>query len=171
VVLDTNAIDAQGGIAAVRLRRDDEPWSDPLPYYDSYQWSITGTEGTHTFGVQYFDRANNVREVTTTLTLATPPTATAELVDSSAVSATLRLSAPSSDQMQVQLSASPDFNDAEWQPFQPEVTWIWPTDRPHILYVRFQSLPGLWSSPLSLGPDPETLQPSVSPSPEPFRSR
>jgi hypothetical protein len=53
----------------------------------------------------------------------------------------------------VQLSASPDFGDAEWQPFQPELSWTWPADQPRILYVRFQSLPGLWSQALTLDPD------------------
>ncbi len=157
VLLDTNAIDRQGGVVAVRLRRDGEPWGAPLPYYDSYRWAISGTTGLHTFAVEYRDRSNNATVVTTTLTLGTAPTATAELVSSSDVSATLRLSAPSGQTLKVQLSARSDFAGAEWQPLQPEVTWVWPPEQPRILYVRFQSLPGLAGPALLFGPDTKRL--------------
>jgi murein DD-endopeptidase MepM/ murein hydrolase activator NlpD len=81
VELDTNAIDRQGGIVSVRLRRDNEPWGQPLPYYDSYRWSITGTHGLHTFAVEYRDRADNVTVETATVMFAEPVTSTVTIGD------------------------------------------------------------------------------------------
>jgi murein DD-endopeptidase MepM/ murein hydrolase activator NlpD len=153
VVLDTNAIDRQGGVVSVRLRRDGEPWGEPVPYYDSYRWSITGTEGVHTFAVEYRDRADNVSVVTTTVTLASPPRGTVSLLRTDDLSATLRLVAPGGAPSKVQLSGAPDFADAEWQPFKEELPWSWQPGRPRIVYVRFQQVPGVPGPTLPFGPD------------------
>ncbi len=91
IVLDTNALDRQGGIVSVRLRRDDEPWSDPAPYYDSYRWQISGTEGLHTFAAEFRDRADNVSVVTQTVKLVAPPTATATISTTDDRKATIQL--------------------------------------------------------------------------------
>lgn len=152
VVLDTNAIDRQGGVVSVRLRRDEEPWGDPVPFYDSYRWSIVGAEGEHTFSAEFRDRADNVTVVTTTLTFTTPPTATMSLTTSSAVSATLKLSPPTANAT-MQVSQDPTFGDAVWQPAKEDLEWTWQSDRPKILYVRFQTAPGVFSETPPVGQD------------------
>ena len=157
IVLDANAIDRQGGVVGVRVRRDDEAWSEPLPYYDSYRWAISGTTGLHTFGIEYRDRADNVSVVTTTVTLASLPAGTAEIARTDDDDATLRLGSPGGAAPMVQLSASADFADATWQPWQAEVPWTWQPGRPRVVYVRFQSVPGLAGPRLILGPDAKRL--------------
>ena len=153
VELDTNAIDYQGGIVSVRLRRDGGAWGEPLPYYDSYRWTITGTEGLHTFSVEYRDRADNVSVITTTVGLAAPPSVDVELLNSTDLTATLHLRhTGGSTPREIQLSANPDFAGAEWQPFTDEVTWKWQVDRPDVVYVRFRSLPGLVGPVLHVDP-------------------
>jgi len=144
VTLDTNAIDRQGGVVSVRLRRNDDAWGDPVPYYDSYRWTITGTEGLHTFAVEYRDRANNVAVVTTTVTLARPPLGAVDVRASTDVTGTVALSRiAGSDIREFQLSATPDFEDASWQPFVDEVEWEWRPPYPRVVYARFRSSTGL----------------------------
>lgn len=153
VVLDTNAIDRQGGVVGVRIRRDDEPWSDPQPYYDSYRWSIAGAEGLHTFAVEYRDRSDNVTVVTATVVLASAPRATAELVSFANLSATMRLRATGAAPVRMQVSASADFSGAAWQSWQETLPWTWSAGQPRIVYVRFQSPDGLIGPIQALGPD------------------
>lgn len=180
VVLDTNAIDRQGGIVAVRLRRDSEPWGQPLAYYDSYHWQITGTEGLHTFAVEYRDRANNVSVVTTTLSLGTIPLGRVEMEQSSGAEAsdhseaidlfersldivdpTVTISATSRLQLQplgeapasFQISQRTDFDGAEWRPFVATLDWTWAAGQPQIAYVRFRSREGLIGPVMLVGND------------------
>ncbi len=159
VKLDTNAIDAQGGIVSVQLRRDDEPWGSPLPYYDSYRWSITGTAGLHTFGIRYWDRANNSAEVTTTVRLANLPVVAAVLTDATAMTATLAFSVTSgAAPLMVQVSSAADFAGAAWQPLGSPFVWQWPwPGAPEIIYVRFRDADGVVSQPQLIGRAVQTV--------------
>jgi hypothetical protein len=170
VVLDTNAIDRQGGIVSVRLRRDGEPWGQPLAYYDSYRWQITGTEGLHTFAVEYRDRANNVSVVTATVRLGSMPLGNVEIEQTSGVAAfdrfqrldlwerslgavdptvqvsvtsRLRLQAIGEEPAAFQISQRGDFAGAEWRPFVTTLDWNWADGEPRIAYVRFRTREGL----------------------------
>lgn len=158
VTLDTNAIDAQGGIVSVQLKRDDEPWGEPLPYFDSYKWTITGTEGLHTFAVRYRDRADNVTEVTTTVELAFPTRAEAALVASTPYTATIALTlthgfAP----LQMQVSAMPDFAGAVWEPLSATKEWSWIPGAPQVAYVRIRDGRGAITGPFMVGSDVRKL--------------
>lgn len=153
VILDTNAIDAQGGIVSVQLRRDDEPWGTPLPYYDSYRWTITGTIGLHTFSALFRDRANNSSIVTTTVLLTSPPALEVSLGQSTAFSGTLAFSltggvAP----WQMQISHTPDFAGAVWEPWAEERVWPWMLGgAPQVAYVRVRDANGLISETQMVG--------------------
>lgn len=153
VVLDANALDAQGGIVAVQLRRDDEPWSAPMPYYDAFRWTITGTVGLHTFAIRYRDRADNETVVTTTVELAPPLQGAAELRTMQEQTALLALHVEGLEQMppawlpadelastalQMQIGPDPELRDAAWEPFAPLRMWRWDSAGPQPLYVRFR---------------------------------
>lgn len=158
VLLDANAIDRQGGIVAVQLRRDQEPWSNPLPYSDTFRWTISGTEGMHTFSIRYRDRSDNTSIVTTTLELAAPLTATADLrsmTDTAAVlgfAVDVRKSA-SPQRVEMQLSNQSDFRDAVWEPFTDVRVWNWDSGEKRVVYVRFRDERGRISAPQPVGPD------------------
>jgi hypothetical protein len=153
VVLDTNAIDRQGGVVSVRLRRDDEAWGAPVPYYDSYRWSIAGDEGAHTFAAEFRDRADNVTVVTTTVTLTNAPSAMAQLATSDTLTATLRLNVPEGEAVSMRVSQDTSFGDASWQPAKSQFDWIWQANRPRIVYVQFQTASGVRGDPIPLGDD------------------
>lgn len=182
VVLDTNAIDRQGGIVAVRLRRDGEPWGQPLAYYDSYRWQISGTESLHTFAVEYRDRADNVTVVTATVRLGTMPLGRVEMDQSSgaraddrarpldlferslelvdptvqiSVTSRLRLQPAGDEPVSFQISQRSDFAGAEWRPFVATLDWSWATGQPQIAYVRFRSRDGLVGPVILIGADLE----------------
>ncbi|HZG67432.1 MAG TPA: LamG-like jellyroll fold domain-containing protein, partial [Herpetosiphonaceae bacterium] len=180
VVLDTNGIDRQGGIVGVRLRRNDEPWSQPLPFYDSYRWQITGTDDVHTFSVEYRDRANNVSVVTATVTLGSMPSGQVRLEQLEGVDSYYRyqaleqfesdLGAPSRTQANgtgvrlhltpvgevpaaFQVATSPDFVRAEWRPFVDVLDWTWADGEPRVAYVRFRSRDGVIGPAIMVGND------------------
>jgi hypothetical protein len=168
VVLDANALDAQGGIVSVELRRNNEPWSEPLPYHDSYRWTISGTEGLHTFAIRYRDRANNETVVTATLELQRPLRATVQVRSVFDTAAVLGWSLDGvdpqpngsqsreqwlSEHVEMQLSNREDFRDAVWEPFVDVRVWNWPPDKERKVYVRFRDEHGRISRPLLLGPD------------------
>ncbi|HEX6291315.1 MAG TPA: peptidoglycan DD-metalloendopeptidase family protein [Herpetosiphonaceae bacterium] len=168
VVLDANAIDPQGGIVSVQLRRDNEPWSGPLAYHDSYRWSITGTEGTHTFAIRYRDRADNETVVTTTLELQSPISATGEVRSTFDTAAVLSLAVNGidpepqgtqtpqmwmSEHVEMQLSIHEDFRDAVWEPFVDVRVWNWQPGQERKVFVRFRDEQGRISKPQPVGPD------------------
>lgn len=168
VLLDANAIDAQGGIVSVQLRRDNEPWSSPQPYYDSYRWMITGTEGLHTFSIRYRDRADNETVVTTTLELQAPLLGAATVRSSFDTAAVLGLdiegleARPEPGQtaqewlahaIEMQLSTYEDFRDAAWEPFADVRVWNWRSGEQRAVYVRFRDTRGRISAPQQVGPD------------------
>ncbi len=177
ITLDSNAIDAQGGIVSVQLRRNDEPWSGPQPYYDSFRWMINGSDGEHTFAIKYRDRADNETIVTTTLTLAQPLVGGATLRSASGDRAVLGLevvglleqptivpelsdapttlpeapeeAAPGGDAaaVKMQLSNYEDFRDGVWEPFTEMRIWNWPAEGEREVWVRFRDGQGRTSVP------------------------
>lgn len=168
VLLDANAIDAQGGIVSVQLKRDDEEWSAPQPYYDTYRWTISSTEGLHTFAIKYRDRADNETVVTTTLELAAPLTGAADVRSTFDTAAVLGFAVagiepegaqPAERQawlmqhVQMQLSTYDDFRDAVWEPFVDVRVWNWAQNQPRTVYVRFRDERGRISAPQIAGPD------------------
>ncbi len=168
VLLDANAIDAQGGIVSVQLRRDEEPWSAPLTYYDDYRWTINGAEGEHTFAIRYRDRADNETVVTTTLELQPALSAEAELRSHSDSAAVIGMRVPEADafagqpgqrddwlrqNIELQLSNEPDFRDAQWEPWAERRVWNWEPGAKRVVYVRFRDVGGRVSRPQQVGPD------------------
>ncbi len=191
VFLDTNAMDAEGGIVAVQPGLNGE-FRDPRPYYDAYRWRLPASEGEHTLAVRYFDHASNYSEVSRTVTLDLPPQGHALLTNYDARYATLVITA--TDQhlpLSMQISLEPDFAGSAWQPLQVDTRWPWPLDQietqghtlpfnghnaPPPIYVRFRdahsniSAPVLVSMrqqnvylPLIIAPQPGTASMSDDP--------
>jgi len=172
ITLDSNAIDAQGGIVSVQLRRNNEPWMAPQPYYDTFRWSITGPEGEHTFAIKYRDRADNETVVTTTLTLAPPLTGSATLRSSLSDRVVLGLrvdglpeepsAMPDVPQaelgqdagLMMQLSSHEDFRDGIWEPFAEARVWNWPAKGERVVWVRFRDAQGRISVPQRVAAQP-----------------
>lgn len=163
VILDTNAIDRQGGIVSTRLRRDNGPWSEPMPYFDSYRWSISGTTGLHTFSVEYRDRSNNTSVVTASIMLSEPAIGSAQLTETNKLTGRFALKAGNAEVNGVQVAATLDFDGAVWQPIQDELLWNWTADQPRMIYLRFRTRAGLIGAPMVVGPDtPRILLPLIS---------
>jgi hypothetical protein len=171
VILDANAIDPQGGIVSVQLRRDTEPWTAPQPYHDSYRWTISGTHGQHTFSIRYRDRADNQTVVTTTLDLQPPLIASASVRSSTDTAAVLgwqlgddqiadnlkpELQTWLTENVELQLSTHADFRDGVWEPFSDIRVWNWQPGAKREVYVRFRDKRGRMSTPQHIGPDAAT---------------
>jgi hypothetical protein len=172
VDLDANAIDGQGGIVSVRLRRDDEPWSDPLPYHDSYRWSIDGALGLHTFAVEYRDRADNVTVVTAMVRLSRSPVGTVRLLETTDRTVTLGFSELDGAATEAQIAATPDFAGAVWRPIKDTLTWSRLGRKPRVLYIRFRARSGLVGEEVRrlYLPNPASARP-VTPPAVPDRGR
>lgn len=146
LLLDTNASDTQSGIVNLQIGRDGS--FVPLGgYYDAFQWQLPAREGPHTLAARYFDHAGNSALVTRTVTLDLPPRGTAALQRSSPFTATLAISATDRQQpIAMQVSTSPDFAAADWQPVQPQVVWAWQQER----IISSKPLPPLLASALQV---------------------
>jgi murein DD-endopeptidase MepM/ murein hydrolase activator NlpD len=170
VILDTNAMDRDGGPISVQLRRDDEAWTEPMPYYDSYRWTITGTEGVHTFSARYTDRSNNEIVATTTLELQPPLTGSAAMLTHTDTATLFELAIADSSvspqpqgneqdwltqevKADMQLGEQPDFVGAFWEPFDRQRMWTWKPGQPRQVYIRFRDNRGRVSDPILAGPD------------------
>lgn len=148
--IDTNALDDNGGIAAVILGINGE-LSDPMPYYDSYRWSLPAIEGEHVVEVRYLDRAGNTTVVSQTVDLNLPPRVelNTEWMEDAAVQ--LTINATDRDlPIEMQFSATPSFADAPWLPLLPEVRWRWDETELLRLFVRFRDAAGLTSEPIEI---------------------
>jgi murein DD-endopeptidase MepM/ murein hydrolase activator NlpD len=131
--LDTNASDRDGsGRAALIVAMQpglNGAFAPPQPYSETLSLTLPpqATEQEYTVAVRYFDRASNRYVVTHTVLLDLPPRGDAAIIASDAVSATLALTATDLHQpIEMQLSASPDFAQAMWEPLQTQVFWQWP---------------------------------------------
>ncbi|MCX7859355.1 MAG: peptidoglycan DD-metalloendopeptidase family protein [Chloroflexus sp.] len=159
--IDTNAMDSNGGIAAVVLGINGE-LSDPLPYYDSYRWSLPPVEGEHVVEVRYLDRAGNTTVVSQTVALNLPPRV--ELRTEWTDHATARLSIHAIDRdppIEMQFSATPVFDGSPWLPLLPEVGWRWDETELPRLFVRFRDATGLMSEPIEVAPQYQVFVPVV----------
>lgn len=134
--LDTNASDRDGngkiGLIVAMQPGINGTFAPPQPYSETLSLSLPpqATEQEYTVAVRYFDRASNRRVVTRTVLLDLPPRGDAAIVASDTVSATLVLTATDLHRpIEMQLSTSPDFAQAMWEPLQTQVFWQWPEQR------------------------------------------
>ncbi|NJN14870.1 MAG: peptidoglycan DD-metalloendopeptidase family protein [Oscillochloris sp.] len=141
--LDTNAIDREGGIVAVQLGLDGE-FADPQPYYDSYRWQLPDQAGTYTLAARFFDRAGNSSVVSQTIELVRPPQASVDLTALNASRAMLIVNAEGDQAaLEMQISASPVFREAQWHPLIRRSYWMWAPDQPQQLYIRLRDANGI----------------------------
>jgi hypothetical protein len=147
ILVDTNAYDAEGSVAAVQMGQNGK-FAHPDDYYDAFQWELSTEEGPHVVEVRYFDQAGNHSHLTRTVMLDLPPRGTADWATIGTLTATLSISATDMHQpIAMQVSAAPDFADAEWQPLQASVAWPLNDSEPSA-YVRFRDSGGQVSEPL-----------------------
>jgi hypothetical protein len=157
LLLDTNATDAESGVAELRLGRDGE-FVGPLAPYDTFVWDLPHEEGTYTLAVEYRDAAGNQSVVTREVTLNLPPRGAASITAYSPLTATLAISATDM-QPPIDMQISPDnaFEQAPWLPLRPRMGWAWnpaSADDPRRqneapeLYIRFRDASGRLSEPL-----------------------
>jgi hypothetical protein len=159
ILVDTNAYDAGGSIAAVQMGRNGD-FAQLDDYYDSFRWQLIAEEGVHTVEARYFDQAGNQTHLTRTVLLDLPPRGTAAWAEIGTLTATLTISATDLQQpISMQISATPDFADAEWQPLRASVDWSLGAGKPSA-YVRFRDSGGQVSDPLHVAvPDQKTYLP------------
>jgi murein DD-endopeptidase MepM/ murein hydrolase activator NlpD len=154
LVLDTNASDAESGIAQMQLGRDGA-YLEPEPFHEGYAWQLPPTEGDHTLEARYVDGAGNQAHITQTVTLELAPRGTAQFAELSNLRATLQISATDQQPpIEMQISATPDFHDVDWEPLNESIAWRWPTRLTDAelalipeLYVRFRDADGMVSEP------------------------
>ncbi len=154
ILIDTNALDTEGGIVGVQLGLDGV-FEDPLPYYDRFRWRLPADERDYTLGLRYIDRAGNTILVTQTVTLNLPPQGLVHMFKHDQRRAILRISTNKPQQpIDMQISDQPDFDDAVWVPLQSELEWVWPVnavidaDTVPGVYVRLRDADGQISEPL-----------------------
>jgi murein DD-endopeptidase MepM/ murein hydrolase activator NlpD len=148
--LDANAADDAGGIVGVQLGIDGV-FGDPQPYADSYDLPLPSAMGDYTVAARFFDRAGNSTTVSTTVELAALPRPIMRLEDQSALGATLVFSPTAAADLRMQISASPNFDGAIWQPLPQRLPWTWPSSGAPLAWVRFRDPTGLQSQPLAIG--------------------
>lgn len=156
VQLDVNALDNAGGIMSVQLGINGQ-FGDPQPYQDTYTISLPNATGVYTVAARLFDRADNSTTVSTTLELIAPQFPSVQLENVTALSATLVFT-PADDlaQTEVQLSHTPDFSNAPWQPLPTRRVWFWMPQN-QVVWLRFRSIDGQIGPVLALGEDAQHL--------------
>ncbi len=148
--IDTNAMDDGGGIVAVIAGMNGE-LSDPLPYYESYRWSLPPIEGERVVEVHYLDRAGNTTVVSQTVMLNLPPRASIQTRWPDPYQVHLLITATDRHEpIEMQFSAAPDDADAPWLPLVPELYWRWDETEQRRLFIRFRDSAGQISEPLAI---------------------
>lgn len=141
VLLDTNALDDQGGVVAVQIGRDGE-FGAPQAYYDRYRWNLPAAEGRYDLAVRFYDRAGNISTISHTLELDLPPELAATLIGNDGEQIELALATQWADgPLEIQISERASFAGAEWQRFRPRQRWQW-RDEPRTLYLRLRDANG-----------------------------
>jgi murein DD-endopeptidase MepM/ murein hydrolase activator NlpD len=141
ILLDTNALDDQGGVVAVQIGRDGE-FGAPQAYYDRYRWNLPAAEGSYELAVRFYDRAGNVSTIRHTLELDLPPQPVVTLVSNDGRHAVLSIVPQwAGGPLEMQISEQLGFAAAEWQPFRPRLIWQW-RDEPRTLYLRLRDTNG-----------------------------
>ncbi len=161
ILLDTNALDDQGGVMAVQIGRDGE-FGAPQAYYDRYRWNLPAAEGQYELAVRFYDRAGNVNTISHTLELDLPPALAATLVSNDGRRAGLVLAPRWADgPLEMQISERASFAAAEWQPFRPRLSWQW-QDAPRTLYLRLRDADGQVGPSVRVLPEGRILLPLVT---------
>lgn len=163
VLFHANAYTEQSDVVSMQVRRNDEPWSAPLPYYDNYRWTLTDTEDEQAFAIKYVDSNDNSTVVSTTLQLVAPLDGVATPIADNEQEMTLQLGVHNIEvpaeyqqvpaawygqEIEMQLSQLSDFSDAFWMPYTVEQKWAWQSEREKKLYVRFRDRQGRVSEPI-----------------------
>jgi murein DD-endopeptidase MepM/ murein hydrolase activator NlpD len=164
VSLDLNAFDRESSVDTITVGVNGE-WSDPLPYQGRLTWPLPAVEGPHEVAVRFWDRAEHSTIVSQTVLLNLAPRAQIALRDNDQINATVQISVDdASAQIEMQLSADPQFTATQWQAFRPELEWAWGPVREHVLYARFRDAEGLVSPTIRVSDRVWTLYlPHVAP--------
>ncbi|EFO81541.1 peptidase M23B [Oscillochloris trichoides DG-6] len=146
--LDTNAIDAEGGVVAVEIGVDGT-FAAPQPYYDAYAVRLPDEEGPHTVEVRYTDRAGNTRSISQTIVLDLPPLLHMNLEPTGPLGATITLQAEDAGTggLMMQVTQQQNFRDVPWQPLRERFFWAWNPELPQQVQVRLRDRAGNISVP------------------------
>jgi murein DD-endopeptidase MepM/ murein hydrolase activator NlpD len=151
LTIAAKAIDDAGGIMGVQLGVNGV-FGDPQPYDERFSLSLPSAAGTYTVTARFFDRAGNSAAVSTTVILARPPLPLVRIEETTGVSATLVFSrTDEAAEVELQVSAAPDFAGAAWQSLPARLPWTWPPQGPQVVWVRFRDEAGLTSAPIAVG--------------------
>jgi murein DD-endopeptidase MepM/ murein hydrolase activator NlpD len=150
--LDANAADDRG-IVSVQLGVNGA-FGDPQPYEDDYRLTLPAATGVYTVAARFFDHAGNSATVSATVELVEPLAPAVRLEDVTPLGATLVFSSSvTSEEIEVQVAATPDFVGATWQRLPQRLPWTWPSGSARVAWVRVRARDGLTSAPLLIGPD------------------
>jgi murein DD-endopeptidase MepM/ murein hydrolase activator NlpD len=153
LLVEAHAIDDGGAIMGVQLGVNGI-FSDPQPYDERYPLRLPEATGVYTVAARLFDRAGNSTTISSTVTLAPPSQFAANLEEIFALSATLALAQTDSGAPgAAQISATPEFAGAPWQPLPLRQPWSWPAGRPRVVWVRFRDAAGVAGPAKLIGPD------------------
>jgi murein DD-endopeptidase MepM/ murein hydrolase activator NlpD len=153
LTVETHAIDDGGAIMTVQLAVNGI-FGDPQPYDERYPLRLPDASGVYTIAARLFDRAGNSTVVSTTVTLAQPISPMFSLEDLSAISATLVVTPADPGALgEAQISATPDFADAPWQPLPLRQPWLWSASGPRVVWMRFRDATGAIGPAQVIGPD------------------
>jgi murein DD-endopeptidase MepM/ murein hydrolase activator NlpD len=156
LTVETHAIDDGGAIMSVQLAVNGI-FGDPQPYEDRYPLRLPDATGVYTIAARLFDRAGNSSVVSSTVMLAQPIPPAISLEDASALEATLTITPADLSALdvfsEVQISATPDFASAPWQPLPWRQPWVWPSSGPRVAWLRFRDAAGTPGPAQPIGPD------------------
>ncbi len=146
--LDTNAIDAEGGIVAVEIGVDGR-FAAPEAYHDAYSVQLPRVEGTYTVEVRYTDRAGNTSSISQTIMLDLPPRLDLHVEPSGSLAAMLEIAVEDggSDGLMMQVTQQQNFRDVPWQPLRERFFWVWNPGMPRQVQVRVRDTGGNISTP------------------------
>jgi murein DD-endopeptidase MepM/ murein hydrolase activator NlpD len=153
----TKAIDDGGAIVGLQLGVDGV-FGDPQPYDERSSVQLPANPGEHIVAARLFDRAGNSTTISTTVLLALPPRPEISLADLTDVGATVTITqTESAIALQAQISATPDFADAMWQPLPVRMPWQWLRTGPRVAWVRFCDQAGAVGKTVAVGPDAQRI--------------
>ena len=129
-------------------------FGDPQPYDERYPLRLPDATGVYTVAARLFDRAGNSTIVSTTVTLARSLSPSIRLDELSDIGATLVITPTDPGASgEAQVSATPDFAGAAWQPLPLRQPWLWIASEPRVAWVRFRDATGAIEPAQAIGPD------------------
>jgi murein DD-endopeptidase MepM/ murein hydrolase activator NlpD len=147
------AIDDGGAIVALQLGIDGV-FGDPQPYDERSTIQLPANLGEYIVAARLFDRAGNSTTLSTTVSLAPPPLPQISLADLTDLGATVTITQTyTAIALEAQISATPDFADAAWQPLPLRIPWRWLSTSPRVAWVRFRDQAGTLNTATAVGPD------------------